>query len=151
MGVLLGRPRTSRAVAASDARLLQLDGPTFEGMCVEQSEIAIRVIQRLAGRAIELEQRLAALGVDDLLRPVVRVIVRRATRGEEGRAEMATTLRKLADEAGLSLREAHRALNQLMDSRLLRLVDEKLHVPDLEALSARPRPSRLTPSWLASG
>ena len=135
MGVLLGRPRAVRAVAISDSRLLELDAATFEEMCVAQPEIAIRVIQRLAARVIDLEQRLAALGVDDLLRPVVRVLVRRADR-EAGGGKLATTLRKLASDAGLSLLEAHRALGQLLERRLVRLVDDILVIPDLEALSA---------------
>jgi len=135
MGVLLGRPRSVRAVAASASRLIELDGATFEEMCVEQPEIAIHVIQRLAARVIDLEQRLAALGVDDLLRPVVRVLVRRANR-EEGAGRLATTLRKLAAEAGLSLLEAHRALGQLFERKLVRLVDDVLLIPDMEALSA---------------
>jgi len=135
MSVLLGRPRTARAIAASEARLLQLDASTFEGMCVDRPEIAIRVIQRLAARTIELEQRLAALGVDDLLRPVVRVLVRHAEVDATG-GRVDTTLRRLAEEAGLSLAEAHRALGQLMDRKLVRLADDVLLVPDLEALSA---------------
>jgi CRP-like cAMP-binding protein len=135
MGVLLGRPRAVRAVAVGDSRLLELDAATFEEMCVAQPEIAIRVIQRLAARVIDLEQRLAALGVDDLLRPIVRVLVRRADR-QEGGSKLATTLRRLAGEAGLSLLEAHRALGQLLDRKLVRLVDDTLVIPDLEALSA---------------
>lgn len=135
MGVLLGRPRTSRATAVCESRVLELDAPTFEAMCVEYPEIAIRVIQRLASRTIELEQRLATLGADDLLRPVVRVLVRWAEReGEESR--VATTLRSLADESGLRLSEAHRALGQLLDRKLVRLLDDELRIPDLEALSA---------------
>jgi len=134
MSVLLGRPRTARAVATSEARLLQLDAGTFEGMCVDRPEIAIRVIQRLAARTIELEQRLAALGVDDLLRPVVRVLVRHAEPCEGG-ARVATTLRKLAEAAGLGMGEAHRALGQLLDRKLVKLVEDVLQVPDLEALS----------------
>jgi CRP-like cAMP-binding protein len=135
MGVLLGRARSVRAVAASASRLIELDAATFEEMCVAQPEIAIRVTQRLAARVIDLEQRLAALGVDDLLRPVVRVLVRRADH-EAGGGRLATTLRKLAAEAGLSLLEAHRALGQLMERKLVRLVDDILVIPDLEALSA---------------
>ena len=135
MGVLLGRPRSVSAVAASASRLIELDAATFEEMCVAQPEIAIRVIQRLAARVIDLEQRLAALGVDDLLRPIVRVLVRRADH-EAGGGRLATTLRKLAGDAGLSLLEAHRALGQLMERKLVRLVDDVLVIPDLEALSA---------------
>ena len=122
-------------MAVTDSRLLQLDGTTFEAMCVDRPEIAIRVIQRLAARTIELEQRLTALGVDDLLRPVVRVLVRRAEIVGGG-ARIETTLRKLADEAGLSLLDAHRGLNQLMDQKLVKLQDEVLEVADLDELSA---------------
>jgi CRP/FNR family transcriptional regulator, cyclic AMP receptor protein len=135
MSVLLGRPRMARAVAVADTCLLQLDRATFEAMCIEQPEIAIRVIQRLAARMIHLEQRLTALGVDDLRRPVVRVLMRRAQRrGRAARVE--TQLRALAAEAGLSLVEAHRALSQLMDQRLVRLSDDALLIADLDALSA---------------
>ena len=135
IAVLLGRPRTSRAVAVTDARVLQLDRATFEAMCVDRPEIALRVIQRLAERAIELEQRLAALGVDDLLRPVVRVLLRHASAGEKS-ARIETTLRKLASEAGLRTHEAHRALNQLFDQKLVRLADDALEVRDFDALAA---------------
>jgi CRP/FNR family transcriptional regulator, cyclic AMP receptor protein len=135
IAVLLGRPRTTRAVAVGDARVLQLDRATFESMCVDRPEIALRVIQRLAQRAIELEQRLTALGVDDLLRPVVRVLLQHASGGEKS-ARIETTLRKLANEAGLRMYEAHRALNQLLDQKLVRLGDDALEVRDFEALAA---------------
>jgi CRP/FNR family transcriptional regulator len=135
LSVLLGRPRLARAVAVADTCLLQLDRQTLEAMCIDQPEIAIRVIQRLAARMTHLEQRLAALGADDMRRPVVRVLVRHAQR--RGRAaRVGIQLRTLAAEAGLSLVEAHRALAQLMDQRLLRLSDDTLLISDLEALSA---------------
>jgi CRP/FNR family transcriptional regulator len=135
MGVLLGRPRSARAVAISDLRLLQLDAGTFEAMCIEQPEIAIRVIQRLAARTIQLEQRVAAIGADDLLRPLVRVLVRRGEPSSEG-ARVEAKLRQLAEEAGVSPVEAHRALSQLLDQRLVRLVDDTLWIADLDRLSA---------------
>jgi CRP-like cAMP-binding protein len=135
MAVLLGRPRAHQAVAVAETRLLQLDAATFEAMCVDRPEIAIRVIQRIAARAIDLEQRLSALGVDDLLRPVVRVLVRGATPGETP-ARVETTLRKLAGEAGLNMLEAHRGLGQLLDQKLVKLSDDVVTIPDLELLSA---------------
>ena len=135
MGVLLGRPRTSRAVAISDTHLLELDGQTFEGMCIERPEIAIRVIQRLAARVIDLEQRLEALGVDDLIRPVVRVLVRHAEPGAAS-CRIDTSLRRLAGEAGLTMLEAHRALTQLLERKVVKLLDDELVVPDLESLAA---------------
>jgi hypothetical protein len=49
---------------------------------------------------------------------------------------ISTTLRALAGEAGLSLLETHRALQQLFERKLLRLIDDVLLVPDLDSLSA---------------
>jgi CRP-like cAMP-binding protein len=135
MSVLLGRTRMARAVAVADTRVIQVDARTFEAMCVEQPEIAIRVIQRLASRVTHLEQRLAALGADDMLRPVVRVLVRRLER-QGATGKVTGTLRELAADAGLSLADAHRALGYLMDQRLVRLADDELLVSDVEALSA---------------
>jgi CRP-like cAMP-binding protein len=135
MAVLLGRPQAVHAVAIRETRLVEVDARTFEGMCVERPEIAIRVIQRLAARMIQLEQRLASLGGDDVLRPVLRVLLRHAESDGNG-ARVETTLRALAEEAGVSLGDAHRALAQLMDRRSLRLTEDGLAIPDLEALAA---------------
>ncbi|HPG27877.1 MAG TPA: cyclic nucleotide-binding domain-containing protein, partial [Myxococcota bacterium] len=66
MSVVLGEHRTARAVALGETTLLELDGETLETMCMEQPEIAIRMIQRLATRLITAERKLAALGLDEL-------------------------------------------------------------------------------------
>jgi CRP-like cAMP-binding protein len=134
MSVVVGEPRTARAVAVSDCRLLELDGPTLEAMCVERPEIAIRIIRRLSDRLIDSERRLSALGVDDLLRPVVRAMVRNAESCDSG-FRIPGSLRSLARESGLTMLEAHRALHQLLDQKLVRLVDDVLMTPDVERLS----------------
>ncbi len=135
MSVVVSEPRTARAVAITPCRLLELDGATLEAMCVERPEIAIRIIRRLTDRLIDSERRLSALGVDDLLRPVVRALVRNAAQGDGG-FTIAGTLRSLARESGLTMLEAHRALHQLLDQKLVRLVDDVLTTPDVEKLSA---------------
>jgi CRP/FNR family cyclic AMP-dependent transcriptional regulator len=136
LGVVLGQRCGARAVAVRKATLLELDRETLEAMCLAQPAIAIRMIRVLVSRLIEAERRLAALGVDDLLRPVVRALVRRAQPAEGGGMQIPLTLRTLAGEAGLSMFEAHRALHQLFDRKLIHLVDDVLFAPDLESLSA---------------
>jgi len=134
---LLGRARGARAVAATDARLLRLDRATFRSMCLERPDIAVQVIERLAQRSSDLERRLAALGMTDLVRPVARGLLESAG-GAGGPAESraTTSLRGLAEAAGLSLRETHRGLQELFDRKLVRLVDDALQVPDRGALEA---------------
>jgi CRP/FNR family transcriptional regulator, cyclic AMP receptor protein len=136
LGVVLGEARTSRAVAVTTTRVIALDRETLEGMCMEQPEIAIRMIRVLVSRLIEAERRLSALGVDDLLRPVVRALMRHGEEAEEGGMTVSLRLRDLADEAGLSMREAYRALRQLFDRKLVQLEDDVLRVADRDALCA---------------
>ena len=132
---LLGRAHAARAVASTDARLLRLDSGTFRAMCLERPEIAVRVMERLAERIAGLEHRLLALGMNDLVRPVARGLLRAAEPRDEG-ARAVLTLRSLAALAGLSLRETHRGLQELLDRKLVRLVDDALVVPDRGSLLA---------------
>lgn len=135
MSVVVGEPRNARAVAVSDCRVLELDRATLESMCVERPEIAIRIIRQLTDRLIDCEQRLSLLEVDDLLRPVVRTMVRNAEAHPHG-FQVSGNLRSLAEQSGLSMPEAHRALHQLLDQKLVELVDDRLLTPDVERLSA---------------
>lgn len=135
MSVVVKEKRTARAAAITACRLLELDAATLEAMCVERPEVGIRIIRRLTDRVKDAERRLAALGADDLLRPVVRALVRWAEPDADG-YRIPATLRRIADESGLSMLEAHRALHQLLDEKLVRLVDDVLTTPNVDALAS---------------
>jgi CRP-like cAMP-binding protein len=137
MSVVLGEPRTARAVAVGPAELLELDGPTLETMCIEQPEIAIRMIQRLAVRLIAAERRLAALGLDELVAPLIRYLVGQADVQDcEEELHLQTSLRALAAGCQLTLHEAYQALHQLMDQKLVRVSGDEIVVPDCTALGS---------------
>jgi len=135
MSVVLGEPRTACAVAVGATELLELDGATLEAMCIEQPEIAVRMIQRLAVRLIAAERRLAALGLDELVTPLIRYLVGQADLLEcEDELTLPTSLRTLAEGCQLSLHETYQALHQLMDQKLVRVAGDTLVVPDCNAL-----------------
>ena len=133
--VLLGTSYGARARTASDVRALRIDGATFREMCLERPDIAIRFAEALAGQVGRLEGRLAVLGMNDLVRPLARALLRLADRCEDG-LRVATPLRGIAAGAGLSLRETHQALQQLFEDKRVRLVDETLFIPDEASLTA---------------
>ncbi len=135
LSVILGEKHRSRAVAISEVRVLELASKTLESMCIERPEISLRMLHRLSARLIEAERRLAALGVNDLLPPVVRVLLRHAVADGEG-ARIPLKLRDVAKEAGLAMLEAHRALLQLFERKLIRLDEDELRSPDPDALAA---------------
>ena len=136
MSVVVGDRRSARASAVGDTRLLEIDGATLEVMCIERPEIAIRIISRLTARLIDSERRLSALGVDDLLRPIVRTLLKKALPKTEDGVPIPGNLREIARDAGLSMLEAHHALHELLDQRSLRLVDDCLIANDLDSLAA---------------
>ena len=135
LGLVAGERRTARAVAVNTTRLIALDRETLEAMCLDQPVIAIRMIRVLVSRLIESERRLAALGVDDLMRPVVRSLLRLGARQGETGMRIESKLAAIAESAGLSMLEVHRALHQLFDRKLASLEEDVLHIPDCEALS----------------
>jgi CRP-like cAMP-binding protein len=136
MSVVLGETRTARAVARGHAELLVLDGETLESMCIERPEIAIRMIQRLAIRLISAERRLAALGLDELVGPLVRHLSLEAGANIDEELRITTSLRDLASICELTLQETHQALHQLMDQKLVRVVGDELIAPDPAALKS---------------
>jgi len=144
MSVVLGESRTARAVAVGETQLLELDGETLEGMCLERPEIAIRMIRRLATRLIAAERRLSALGLDELVGPLVRWLASQSEDVLEGELRIATTLQELAENSAMPMQETHQALHQLMDQKLVRLDGDELVAPDRAALAAAV--ARLTPA-----
>ncbi len=136
-GVLVPGPRRSRAVVVRDAELLEVGAGAFERMCLERPDIAVRIARGLAARAQGLEQRLAGVEGEDAVRALARTLVR-LSRSESEEAVVEGTLRSLALEAGLGLLEAHHALQQLVERKQVRLVDDVLRISDPEALSILP-------------
>jgi CRP-like cAMP-binding protein len=137
MSVVLGGRRSVRAVALTEARVLEIDRETFHSMCLDRPEIALRVIERLTVRVLQLEERMGTLAVTELIRSVVAVLVDAAAAdGEEHRVEL--SLRDIASAAGLSMLDAHRAVQELIDLKLVRLEQDLLRVGDLDALHAYP-------------
>jgi CRP-like cAMP-binding protein len=135
MSVVLGGRRSVRAVAASDARVLEIDRETFQAMCLDRPEIALRVIERLTARVLQLEEQMGTLAVTELVRPVVAHLLEAArAEGEDHHVE--TTLLEIARAAGLSMLDAHRAIQELLDLKLVRLEHDLLWIPDLDALAA---------------
>lgn len=134
MSVVLGEKRTARSVAVGPTELLEIDGGTLEAMCMERPEIGIRMIQRLALRLIGAERRVAALGLDELVGPLVRYLSTQPIGENESELRLRTTLRDLSAGCDLSLEQTHQALHTLMDEKLLRLVEDELVAPDRAAL-----------------
>ena len=130
-----GTRRTARAAAVGAASVLRLDRETLAAMCVSQPEIALRLIRGMAGRLLAAERRLARIDADEVLRPLVQVLVRAAEPDPRHGSRIPLSLRRVAEATGLGMLEAHRALQELFERGVLHLVDDCLVAPDLARLS----------------
>lgn len=137
MAVVLGGRHSVRAVAASGAKLLEIDRETFHSMCLDRPEIALRVIERLTARVLQLEERIGSLAVTELIRPVVGHLLEVAVADRDA-LRVETSLRAIAEGAALSMLDAHRAVQELIEHKLVRLEQDQLWIDDRDALARFP-------------
>lgn len=137
---ILGAPYAFRAVADDEASVLEIDIPLLNRLCRENGEFAFRLIRHLAERAAGLnpsgDAPLAAR-IEAARRPLARAILDSRVGGETPTA-VRGKLRDLAAEAGIPVRDAYLCLQELLEQRVLGLLDDQLTVlePDqLEALA----------------
>lgn len=64
MALLENLPRSATAMVVEEAELIEVDGHTFESMIRSNSEIAVRLMRKLASRVRELDRRLQNLLVE---------------------------------------------------------------------------------------
>jgi CRP/FNR family cyclic AMP-dependent transcriptional regulator len=71
MAIISNKPRSATAVVTEDSKLLVIDPKTFEGMIRGNSEIALRMIKRLAERLSDASEQIENLLMMDPDRRVV--------------------------------------------------------------------------------
>ena len=114
MSILNHAPRSATAVCLEDCQLLVVDARTFEAMVRASSEIAVRMIQKLAARLAEADRQIENLLLRDARARVVHYVSGAAARSpgttlELPPAELATRLDVDAKAVGEVLRTLERA------------------------------------------
>jgi CRP-like cAMP-binding protein len=133
MAILNSRPRSATAVVRSDARLLVIDGTTFEAMLRARPEIALRMIRALSTRLDSANQH-----VELLLLPTANHRVAQCLRHmAEEQLQLAgqpfshgtailvpREASDIAERVGLPLREVEEVLERLRAARLVLRADD---------------------------
>lgn len=81
MAIIANRPRNATAVVVEAAKLLVIDPKTFEGMVRGSSEIAVRLIKKLAERLAEADAQIETLLHTDPLSRVVQHLIQKSRAG----------------------------------------------------------------------
>ncbi len=125
MAIVNNRPRSATAVVRRQARLLVIDGQTFEAMIRGKAEIAVRMIKTMAGRLERANQQIELLLLRDANHRVVQCLRQMAENQVEGEGEPASavyipiSLDDLAERVALSEEDVADVLQRLGMARLV--------------------------------
>lgn len=122
MSIINDRPRSATATVLEDAVLLEIDGKTFEAMIRGNSEIAVRMVKKLADRLEQADRQIEMLLYREPNHRVVHFLRGEAQRvGRPHPAGVAIPINEavLAERVGLNRDEVRQVLNRLDLARLL--------------------------------
>jgi len=140
MSIINEKPRTASAVVLEDAQLLVLDPRTFEAMIKANTEIAVRMIKKLAGRLDIANAQIENLLLGDANSRIVHALLQMthsAPRGDDGAVRLTTSPEVLAEQTSVDPKKTREVLARLERSRLV-LQDADpavLRVPDVIKLA----------------
>ncbi len=131
MAILNAKPRSATATVIEDARLLVLDPKTYETMLRNSTEIALRMVKRLAARLQEADDTIENLMLRDPASRVTHYLVRRA-RQQGGVVPIGPE--ELPAQIGLKPEEVEKVYETLQKKGLIELLPDGTRVRDVEKL-----------------
>jgi CRP-like cAMP-binding protein len=132
MSILNHAPRSATAVCVEDCQLLVVDSRTFEAMVRASSEIAVRMIQKLAGRLAEADRQIENLLLRDVRARVVHYVSGAAARSPGAPLELPPA--DLAERLDVDEKAVVEVLHTLERAGLLSGAEGAWTVPDAARL-----------------
>lgn len=139
MAILLGKPRSATAEVVENARLLQLDANTFEAMLTRNTEIAVRMIHKMARRLAEADAMIEVLTHRDAKTRVIVALLRQAdshgTRIPGGGIQVPITREELAARLGVDPADVDEVVTRLGRLRIAEDTPQGFVIWNLDRLS----------------
>lgn len=135
--LLAGSTRTSTAIALVPSTAMLLDQSTMQRVLATDPSAAAQLVTQLARRLREAEDQIELLMLKDARAKVVGALLRLAEQAGEGGAATArfkVSPLELAARVGLDVDAVKRGVQQLREGQYVRVVDERIEIPDLDAL-----------------
>lgn len=137
--LIVGAPRASTAIALSAGSALVLDQATLQDLLAHDAGLASRLVQQLAQRLRDAEDQIEIMMLADTQSKVVSALLKLAQQARDATttgpgATFAISPMELATRIGLDVDAVKRAVQQLREGQYLKVSDERLEVPDLEAM-----------------
>ena len=137
MAIISNKPRNATATVDEDARLLVIDPRTFEAMIRGNSEIAVRMIKKLAERLSDADAQIENLLLSDpnsrIVHHMLQLCQTRGRQGEEG-IEIDFPVRDLPRELAVGEPAIRFMVNRLERAGLVETSGDRLTVRDTARL-----------------
>jgi CRP/FNR family transcriptional regulator, cyclic AMP receptor protein len=136
--LMIGATRSSTAIAVSAGQALALDAATLASLLQKNPDVAARIVQQLVRRLRDAEDQIEIMMLTDTQSKVVSALLKLAqqARDQGGGAVTAFTISpmELSTRVGVDVDTVKRAVQQLREGQYVRVAEERLEIPDLEAL-----------------
>jgi CRP-like cAMP-binding protein len=137
--LLLGASRSSTAIALSAGVALALDQTTLQNLLEHNPAVASRIVKQLVRRLRDAEDQIEIMMLTDTQSKVVSALLKLAQQAREtsapnGAAAFAISPMELSTRVGLDVDTVKRTVQQLREGQYLRVTDERLEIPDIDAL-----------------
>ncbi len=133
-GALLeGALRTSTAVALGEGVALVLDRAALRQILQRFPTLSERILTQLVRRLRDAEDQIEVLMLRDTQSKVISALLK-MSRATAGPADLLVSPVELSSRVGLDVETVKRAVQRLRDQQYVKIVGERVEIPDLEAL-----------------
>jgi CRP-like cAMP-binding protein len=137
MAILNNKPRSANAVVLEESKMLVIDPKTFEDMVRGNTEIAVRMIKKLAQRLEEADHQIESLMLKDSNSRVVHTLARMADQSGKPTAEgirLNLTMTDLAGKCGLEVEQVKEIVTKIANAKIIFVDAEGMTIPNVEKL-----------------
>lgn len=137
MAIFNNKPRSASASVVEDCKVLVVDPRTLEAMIKGNTEIAVRMIKKLAARLQEADDQIETLMHKDSNSKVLHTLARLAdTVGQavEGGIRIKLTMAELASKTGLEPAQAEEVVSKVVKAKILRVQPDGFHITSVDQL-----------------
>lgn len=137
MAIFNNKPRSASATVLEECKVLVVDPRTLEAMIKGNTEIAVRMIKKLAARLQEADDQIESLMLKDSNSKVVHTLARIAdTAGQkvEGGIKIKLTMADLAGKTGLELKQAEEFVAKIVKAKILQVLPDGFVISDVDRL-----------------
>jgi CRP-like cAMP-binding protein len=135
--LLAGSLRSSTAIALVPSTAMVLDQEALAALLEADAAAAARLVTQLARRLRDAEDQIEILMLKDAQSKVVGALLKLALQeagDESAGAHFSISPLELSARVGLDVDAVKRGVQQLREGQYVRVVDERLEIPDLDAL-----------------